>query len=679
MVIEYTDDDIVRLNVYGLSGYVAGSFFNIDCSDTCTSGGRNIIAVASITNELLGKGFRHYSFSAHMKIIDKVIESDCDDICSRYTLPLVDDEEILKTMLLYHYDGYYRLTALRRLVSHLTDNQKRVLYLKNNFEEFCKVPEVEALFRDIIISIKDTNMIEVDPKSGAKMMSPYGNPLVKDKIKKLGEMICELSFGFFFYEGDWVDGVYYPTLEDIVTNMHRNKIAGMDTDSNITTLYSDKNYILELYKDVIGDKVNDKTFTDSTLIMIIQALYVTCIQKGLKDYARSIGIDEDNLHHIDLECELVIAQDHLTISKKNYVFRRNVKDFQYKPGAIDIRGLKMKKSDSNAAIADKVNQDIDNFILRDLDKLDYKFMVNSIHNETQNTVNMIKSERYITDDKSVFKIQEPDDISWGDTRMKAIRLWNRLVPDLPVEIPGSFGVIKVKITPEVLEFIQHNYPEVFKSIMLHAEELNDFSRINKVIKKVELIMFDEDSQDDEEEIEDEIEDDDELEDDNSEDEAEEDAENFRTKAKVPIYIARGKLLDKIRSSSQDVKEVMKKICRALYNRYDTTKYNQTAIDDFKQIMKDLPEETSKAVNKILTLSNKTNMIKFVESKINRIAVPIDINTVPEFLKFNDFQILDIGAANEYEQLISPLLFGMSIQVPKNKKKNAVLTNILQTF
>lgn len=226
LVIEYTDDDIVQI----VSGYSANSAYNLDCSSTCTCGGRNIIAVASITNELLGLGFRHYQLPAHLKIIEAVKETDSDDICARYTLPQVDTETIVKHMLLSHYDNYYQISTLRSVIDKLTDNQKRVLYLKNNFPEFIKVKEVKEVINRLIENTREDNMIEEIDLGGkmAKIVNPYKNAKTKDDIKLLGDMVKEIAFGFHFYEGDWVDGEYQETMVDIVENIYRDKIGGMD-------------------------------------------------------------------------------------------------------------------------------------------------------------------------------------------------------------------------------------------------------------------------------------------------------------------------------------------------------------------------------------------------------------------------------------------------------------------
>lgn len=231
MVTVVKDDDIVQLLeirvVYGLSGYVGGTFFNIDLSDTCTTAGRNIIAVSALAIESLYGWFHFYEFNAHMKLINRVVESDCEDICNRFTLKSVTTDDILKNMLGDYYNGYYRLSALRSRIGKLTNNQRKVLYYKNNIKEFYRIPEVTELLRRIILNMKDDNMI-IKLDNGASLMTPFGYKPIKDDVETLMSWVQEVAFGMCYYEGDYVDREYCETMVDIVSNMKRRKIANMD-------------------------------------------------------------------------------------------------------------------------------------------------------------------------------------------------------------------------------------------------------------------------------------------------------------------------------------------------------------------------------------------------------------------------------------------------------------------
>lgn len=226
LVTECRDEDIVYVARH-VSGYLSGAFFLLDAADLCTTGARNIIAVASLTNELLGKGFRNYTLPAHMRIIECAIK-EYDNIKDKYTLPSVTIDQVLKHMLGQYYDDYYAKSILETKLKTLSPGVHSFLYVKNNFNEFCKVPEVKTVLERAIKNLMVNNCIDVDESTGARWINPYKHKLVKDDVKILGEMITELAFGFHYYEGDYVDQVYQPTMVDIVSNIKRRKIGGMD-------------------------------------------------------------------------------------------------------------------------------------------------------------------------------------------------------------------------------------------------------------------------------------------------------------------------------------------------------------------------------------------------------------------------------------------------------------------
>ena len=106
----------VKLNgFYGLGGFVKAYIYNIDIADTVTTSGRNIIAVVSIINELLGNGYRYYVIQAHLALINAVLECNYDEICEKYQLPDVDIDTVIRFMLGYHYDNYYATVSYTHL------------------------------------------------------------------------------------------------------------------------------------------------------------------------------------------------------------------------------------------------------------------------------------------------------------------------------------------------------------------------------------------------------------------------------------------------------------------------------------------------------------------------------------------------------------------------------------
>ena len=624
--------------LYGLSGYSGSSVMNIDVSDTCTTGGRNIIAVSALTIESLYGWFHFYEFSAHMKLINRVVNSDCDELCKRFTLELKSTDEIAKVMLGEYYDNYYRISSLKTRINKMTDNQKRVLYVKNNIKAFYAIPEVKSLLGKIITAVLPDNMCQ-PLDNGGVLMSPFAHPAVKDDIQTLMQWTRDLAFGMCYYEGDYYDREYQETMVDIVTAMRRRKIGNMDTDSAVSTMYHDKLIMLETYKDIIGKKAEDFVFTEGTIPMILMTIYLAAVKQALQEYATSINIDPNLIHMIDLECEIVMEQEHLSISKKNYAFTTVVKDFLLKLGKMDSRGFKFKKSDANGALAEQVENDIHNMIMCNVHSLDFGKLVKHVHNITTETIKMIKTDDFIINKKSLVKVSDADDINWGDSRMKAVRLWDALFPQEKVEIPGSFGMVRISLTDEILEDYKYNKPDVYKVLYNHAKELYEFGMQNRVIKKVAKIMDKEDEDND-------------------------------------------MLVREIRDTFNDnCRSVLVKICK-LCRHKDDTKENPGTYKDITNLIYNsgLSDSEARSIEKFFKLPvNTFRPEKDITSAIDRIAVPIDINSVPELFKEHNYRLLDIEASSEYEHLLGPLLNTTSVSVIKNKSKNMVVTSVLQVF
>ena len=411
------------------------------------------------------------------------------------------------------------------------------------------------------------------------------------------------------------------------------------TDSAVTTVYHDKVILLDMFKEEIGDKVNDFIFVEGTLPMLLMTVYLSAVKETLKLYGASINIDPDLIKLIDLEAEIIMEQEHLSISKKNYTFTTMVKDFILKVGKMDSRGFKFKKSDANADIAEQVENDIKNMIMCHVQDIKFKDIIEHVHKVTNDTVNIIKTDDFIINKKSLAKIGDVDDISWGDTRMKAIRLWDKLYPETPVEIPGSFGIIRIALDEEVLSDFMYNHPREYKIMLEHSKEMKKYTTQNRVISKVTKIMD------------------------------EEDEDNFD-------------IMNQVRVFPEEVKAVLRKICKKVDGNYSDRDANTGLYDEIVEIIKkeQLSETSEKNFLKWLGFtSSKADDFKLIISSIDRIAVPIDINTVPDIFKENNYRLLDIEAASEYEHLLSPVLNTTSLVVVKNKSKNSVLTSALQVF
>lgn len=410
------------------------------------------------------------------------------------------------------------------------------------------------------------------------------------------------------------------------------------TDSNITVLQQEKEFMLDYFKDIIGDKKDDEEFRECSLVLFITTMYLACIKRGLLEYTLAIGIDEQlSREYIDLECEMVMRNMQLTVNKKNYVFTTEEKDYAIKKSN-GIRGLKFIKSDSNSSMSSMVEEDVFGKILIDQDKLNYGDLVMGIHKNTQSVIDMLKTPEFITEKKTVLKIADTTDIRFGDNRYKACRLWNKLFPDQEIELPGSFGMIRLNVNKDTLDLMRIKRPEVYKVFRDHAEEMFKFKIINAMISKLDKI-YDEDHKD-----------------------------HYKT-------------IKLIRSSSNECKTIIKTICKMVYHKYKKDQFHEGLYETIwnKVMNNNLSKQDLSVIKTVLGIGVKFNEAIHIPKNIDRLAVPLDINSVPPFISDNDYGILDVEIASEYEMLLSPLINTMSISVPKTKTKKCVMTSMLQVF
>jgi hypothetical protein len=615
-------------SLYGLFGYIASFLYNTDVADSVTTAGRNVIGVASCITELYGGDFKFYIVNAHLKLLEHVLSEDCDKLNKMYTLEPKTSKMCLKSLLGRFYDDYYARSLLEERINNLTQNQRNVLYYKNNLLECLKVPELHKVTEDIIKLALDNNNLILDV-DGGHLCNPGKHPLAKDLVKKLNDMLIDLCYGFYYYDGDYIDGVYQENMEYVVRNIQRKKIALMDTDSNVTVLSHEKDYLLNEYKDIIGDRKDDKNFREVFLPLLASSWYIGATQHGFKLYSRNVGIDESLIPMIDLECEMIMEDCQLTIFKKNYIFTTVVHDFLLR-NEMETRGVKYKKSDSNKFMAKKVADIVENKIIVPYDKLDYKELFNIMKTDVNEIKNYVTSLDFIKNSKTLTKIKDPSTLAYGEARLKAMRLWKALYPDVEIEVPGVIGNIKIVFTEELLEKIKSEYKHIYDTLYDVALDLHIYAFANKCRSKYEKqgnVLWSE----------------------------------YTPECRAYV----NDIFDIVSRYEKKINylEIKDKILK-VYNRY----YHS---DDT------LNKELKKLFNFNPAFEKKVD--KYIIEYISRIGIPTDLDKMPEILSIYDGEVMSDDIVSEYEQLLAPLVQTLGIVVLKNKNNNKVATNVLHVF
>lgn len=657
-------------DVYGLFLYTKSIFFNASVGATVTAAGRNVISTSALTVEEIGNGYRSYLIEAHLQIID-VAKQETAELSSKYTLPKVDVETVLKHMLLYHYEGYYALSFLRHTLELLTDDELSVVYLKNNFKEFIKIPEVkdvieemynennkwrtelsehDAKVEDLVCKVfKRATSTEQEKMKKSYMVAYAKHPVYGKLAKELKRMSGELLMGFYFYSGDYINGTYRETSVDIFEHMERVKIPTADTDSNVSCVFDECEYMNTVFNDFVKD---DEFVEEVATTVITTVIFTGSIDKSLDRYTKAIGVNSDYSHLIEMEEETTMADLHLTTGKKKYVFSYFIQDGNFNAKVYDtikIKGMQSIKSDYNADICERVNDIFNRKIMANLNDLNYREVIEEAKALTDEIDGMLKSEDYILHKSTIKKSNKgSEELAFGDSKNKMARLWKRFNLDGEIDYPGSYRELDIRFSDSLLESIKEEFPEIYLALQEHVMEIKLFEFYRNCINGARKFLD--------------------------------------GNGKIDIVT--------LRTIDDLAADVLIRFCN------NVIKLNAEQLDErFAKrmsfdIFKDINDETfTKLARKVLGLGPRDVITWSTENKdvsisisnqdiidnIEKLALPIDINVVPEFMKLNDFELIDAEFAATGEFLLGGLTDTLGISCPRNTSDKMLISSALQSY
>lgn len=625
------NNKIIINGEYGLSGYTGSPFFNKDLADTTTTAGRNIVSVSAMTMESIGGGWRNYDIAAYLKLI-KYTKDHVSKLHYEYTLPKVSVEDTLKQMLLYHYDTYYAKSFLRHILESLTDTELSLLYLKNNYEEFIKVPEVSKIVSSILSRIGSG-----EPLYNPKNRDPEKTPVYADEIKTLQQMAKDLLYGFVYFSGDRIDGVFYPTLVDLIANKKRNTVVGMDTDSNNSTMFDFINTTKKVYP-IIDIPLRDNTIRRDSITVLCAEIMIGCIEQALWEYTTALGIDEELRPRIELELEHVMEHIQLCTSKKQYAYIPTITDFMINDSRkMKVTGLVYIKSNFNKEIGNVVHDILFNYIMIKPQDLNYAKIINTIKVNTELQTSSIRTEDFVRNKKTLLKITD-EDIALSDYRMKAVELWNFMYGEEIglIELPGSFGMLKIEITPEIMESIKNDYPTSYDKLKRFTLMISKYKLCCRVKKFAEKL--------------------------NDED----------------TYYEAITKVDKSHPNSGTFKNQFIGLHKE-FSKYGILNWEP---EFYKKIV-DLYSTSGDIMKTIMIkcwgIKTKFNIDDEIVSECTRIAIPQDTTTIPEIISKNGFELIDIKSVCEFEHLLGSMANSLSLVCPRNTKDSMVISSVLRTY
>ena len=295
----------VMNSLYGVLGYAKFILHNIFLAESITRMGRNIIATAACGFENFLSDSIHFSTSSELYeyctyIIDEydVLYKDKMDFSVLGVSKSVEDvvkRLVNKCSFPVPEETLHHLTAI---VSRVNDDCRILLYFKNNFLEFNRIPLIKEKIMSIIGNIDELLLPRVD-----KIKDPDTQVAVND--------LWEFYDAFVFYN--------YPIYDNVRKMAYgsREAVLYIDTDSNFIALNRWCEQIMEEF--FHGNLPQDYKNCVFICANIITIFLTTVVDRNLKMFAKNCNISDEWATYLSMKNEFFFWRILFGDVKKRYI------------------------------------------------------------------------------------------------------------------------------------------------------------------------------------------------------------------------------------------------------------------------------------------------------------------------------------------------------------------------
>lgn len=453
-------------------------FYSQDLGGSITCRSRHTISVSGIACEAFMGKYRFRNLGAVKHLIKETKAQEY----SLESLNFLNQVTVTKGQLHYHLTQNSKNIEFKDIMEMIIDELDpltiKKLYYKNNLAAFMDTPYFKK-FLDVMSDKLNDNYTSNIDKVGT--LNAKGKPIglssaiysdaydipsnSKEEFKLLEHFIDEILFGYFWYDGDYVEEAEYwsNTMEDTFAEMNRTEVGVVDTDSNNIVVDDEMKPIYEvIVKNSVIPEDNKEYYNEINAISIVTFILARFVDLALTRYKYHAQIPESAHHHIDMKNEFYFRNLFITTSRKNYIATIMVKEgrvFDKDKIKMEIKGLSLKKSGYNENIRVTATHIIEQYVFGNKNTLDLYPKMKEFKNNLIESLKSDKGIEYFTTLKipNVLDAFDP-----GEHRVKAIRFWNMISPDNTIEPPTNFYVVPLVIDKEKLI---NEYPAEYKMMI----------------------------------------------------------------------------------------------------------------------------------------------------------------------------------------------------------------------
>lgn len=432
--IEQLNTKIVINTLYGVLGYLKFIFSNRFIAQSVTNQGKQIICTAVCAFEnFMADNVKIDTFGELYEYMNNI----CDEYVTQYMgkldmsfLQFGDDADptlMVKNRLKRKLS--FKMTAdQEELLEHYLSRRSReellLLYYKNNLIEFSKLPFIADKFKYLLDEIDE-------------MIVPDITKLTKTQ-QELIKTVMDFYRVFVIYD--------YPIYDRVRKAMFTDKrsVLYVDTDSNFLSCASFINYLMN---DVMHMSFNKpKKTIESIMVNLISYLCHTVVNDALYSLSKSMNVKEEHAHYLYMKNEFYMDRIVFTDKKKRYFANQVIQEGKVLNGGkgkIDIKGFDFKKSTTKPFVRDFFTSICEDYILR-ADKIDLADIYRKTKEMSYDIRQSVRNGESKYFKQSNVKLIEQYKLPYSQQQTTSVILWNTLVPDYQIELPGDVDIVPIK-------------------------------------------------------------------------------------------------------------------------------------------------------------------------------------------------------------------------------------------
>lgn len=469
------------MNIYfGVQNNKYSKFFNKALGGSITCRGRYLITLNAIVCEMFAGVYRFRNVGALIHMISEIRKETYSPLSMSVMAETNVSQEDLVEHLTKGTHNQKFIDLITKIVSDLDPLMVKKVYFKNNMYAILNSNYFVNFMKTFVVRLND-NYSEMKGRIGdldenkriitlsqAIYSDAYAYPKnCKDIFSDMEILIKELSFGYYWYDGDYVEESEKRTRSHLETldDMDRYVIALIDTDSNMILVDEPSDKIIPFLKETNIEPEHKDHYDDIMSISITTFILATYASMCINRYKYFTQMPEKNHFHVFNKNEFYFSDLFISSSRKNYIARITVKEgMVYDKPEFEIKGLAIKKSGNNENMREAAADLIEMIFSNTKQDTLLQRVYTGMEKERILIQESLSDDRGLDYFAALKLADDLDNMEDGEHRVKAINAWNSIFPDDMIIPPANFYTVPLELNAKKLMDV---YPKEYRILTVN--------------------------------------------------------------------------------------------------------------------------------------------------------------------------------------------------------------------